>query len=907
VSWLHALRARLRLLFARRSAEQRFDHEIRFHVDMEAERLAREFALPPDEARRRALAAFGGVQSHREALRDGTGTMWISGWSLDFRLGLRMMAKYPGLTLVGVLGIAVAVAIGVIAFTAVETVTSTALPLDEGDRVVAIQNVDLRDNREGRRTHLHDLHVWREALDGVEDLGAYRTIDRNFVSPDIPPLTVRVAEITASGFRLARVAPVRGRYLLDEDERDGAPRVLVLGYSLWQQRLGGRADVIGSVVYLGDVAHTVIGVMPEGFAFPVNNQVWVPLRLNPLAYQRGDAPPVEVFGRLAPGATLADARLQLRTIGDRLSSTYPQSHEQIRPRIVPYTRAFLDGAGTPRLLHLGQLLVSLLLVVIGTNVAVLVYARAASREGELALRTALGASRRRIVAQLFAEALVLSAAASVVGVVVARSVFRVLEPLVRNSADEQIPYWMHLELSPPVILYVAGLTILAAVIIGVIPGLKATRHRISETLSGLSGGYAMQLGRGWKALLVAQVAVSVGLLPVALGGAEAWLRLALAEPGTRETRSVVMAMPLLGVDDRAPASRAVYDSARHASYIDLVDRLARRLEREARFDVIRMSSAPGEESTRPVEIEAGADATPADTIRNGVYARVDAVDSSFFEAFDVRLLAGRTFTAPDTAAGATAVVVNHSFARYFFDERNALGRRFRFRSPPRSDARDSDPGPRLEIVGVVRDFPALADPDALLPRVYLPLRPSEVDPLWLAVRAPSLTVAAAADRIRTIALGVDPSLRFRPIRAMDAMLADAVRVQRLALLGMVSVALSVLLLSAASIYALMSFTVARRRREIGIRCALGAPPGRVLTGVLSGAMRQVGLGILIGVIATGLLAIAARDYGSLLGGLTLAGQLVLTGFAMAVVGMMAAVGPARRALRVQPTEALKAE
>jgi hypothetical protein len=284
---------------------------------------------------------------------------------------------------------------------------------------------------------------------------------------------------------------------------------------------------------------------------------------------------------------------------------------------------------------------------------------------------------------------------------------------------------------------------------------------------------------------------------------------------------------------------------------------------------------------------------------------VSAVDTSYFDAFDMRLLAGRTFTTADAAPGAAAAIVNQSFVTHF-RAAYALGRGFRFVSPEPSDGA-SQAGPRREIVGVVSDFPPLVDPKALLPRVYLPLRPLEVDPLWLAVRAPNLSTAEAADRIRAVALGVDPSLRFRPIRAMDDLLADNLRLQRLALLGLVSVAVSVVLLSAASIYALMAFTVARRRREIGIRRALGARPGRVLTGVLSGAMRQVGLGIVIGTIATGILALAVRDYASLLDGFTLVVQLLLTGLAMALVGLAAALGPARRALRVQPADALKGE
>lgn len=318
---------------------------------------------------------------------NGRGAEWLSGLGLDFTLGLRMLAKSPGLTLVGVVGISVAVTIGAFAFTAVSVVTGSSLPLDEGDRVIAIQSLDTRNNTR-RRLHVHDLAVWRTSLHAVVDLGAYWAAERNLIPADAPAATVRVAEMSASGFRLARVAPIRGRVYTDDDEREGAPDVVVIAHDVWQERLGGRDDVVGSTVRLGAVRHTVIGVMPKGFGFPMNQQAWTPLRVNPSAYLHGEGPPIIVIGRLAPGASLDDARAQLATIGQRLASEFPSSHQYVQPRAIPYGRTFIDGllvgTGMSGLLHLLQVVVGLLLVVIATNVAVLIYARTASRAGEMA-------------------------------------------------------------------------------------------------------------------------------------------------------------------------------------------------------------------------------------------------------------------------------------------------------------------------------------------------------------------------------------------------------------------------------------------------------------------------------------------------------------------------------------------
>jgi putative ABC transport system permease protein len=535
VSWIHAAATRVRLIFASRSTEARIEQELRFHVDMETQRLVRETSLPPDEARRRALASFGGVEAHRDALRAGRGTAWLNGLGLDLKLGFRMLAKYPGLTIVGVLGMSVAVTIGALAFTAVNTAMSRSLPMPDGDRVVSIKAHDAETMDHVGEVVLHDLETWRSSLTAIDGLSAFRLVPANLVVGSAAPVYVLDAEMSASGFRLTRIPPVIGRYLRDDDEREGAPDVAVVGYDLWQNRLGGRPDAIGSTIQLGNTRFTVVGVMPQGFGFPYDNNVWTPLRMDPVRHVRGKAPPLEAFGRLAPGASLEEAQLQLTTIGQRLAAEHPETHRNIRPRISLYSRVFVDSPGVAGLLRLGQVVVSLLLVVIGINVAVLVYARTASRTGEIAVRTALGASRRRIVMQLFGEALALSGVASLVGLVAAHFVFQRVESMIRFSADNHLPYWMELKVTPMVAVYVAGMAVLAAVIIGVIPGVKATQGSVGASIKKSSGGASIRLGRSWTALLVAQVAISVAALPVAIAATEGMVRTITRDFSTPET------------------------------------------------------------------------------------------------------------------------------------------------------------------------------------------------------------------------------------------------------------------------------------------------------------------------------------------------------------------------------------
>jgi putative ABC transport system permease protein len=891
--------ARLRLIFGRRTAESRFESELRFHVDMEAERLVREEGIDPAEARRRAFVALGGVEKHRESLRDGRGTAWLAGLSLDTKLAMRMLVKYPALTFVGVLGLSVAVTIGALAFSAVNAVTATALPLDEGDRVIAIRNIDVLKNDDARQTHLHDMDTWRANARTIADLSAYRIAPVNLLLEGMAPVSVRAVEMSASGFRVARVAPAMGRYIRDDDARPGAPDVVVLGHDLWQKRLGGKADIVGTMIELGTRRHEVIGVMPAGFAFPENNQVWTPLRLSALDFRRGASPSLNVFARLAPGASLSAAQRELATIGERLARDERATHENVRTRVVPYAVSFLDTPFAIRLLHLVQVGVGFLLLIIGTNVAVIVYARTASRATEIAVRTALGASRRRIVGQLFAEAVALTGVAATVGLVVANEVFRRIEQMVRISADDQVPYWIHLEITPVTVVYAAGLAVVAAVIIGLIPALKATKHQVTDNLRGISGA-SMRLGKSWTALLVAQVAVSVMALPFAAQGSWTWIKMMLVDYGTPATRSFVIAEPLMSLDDpQAPDTMRM--RVRQARYAQGVAELRRRLEAlPGGGEVVAMSAIPKQSGMSHFELETLPTDVDSIRARSQHDARAPRVEASYFKAFDVPLLAGREFNPADLTPGANAIIVNRSYHAFYLGGGNALGRRVRLR-PERPG---ENPEPWMEVVGVVEDFPRPVGTESYAPLVYLPMRTEASYPVKLAVRAKNVPLATLGDEIRKTAMSVDPGLRFTSIQTVESLMQQEADTERMALLGIMLVGLSVVLLASAGIYALMSFTVTRRRREIGIRSALGASRARVLLEILAKALKQIGLGIAIGSVTLTVIYRLAGDSGTYLELVKM--MLELAGL-MLVVGVLSTIGPARRALGVQPTEALKGE
>ncbi|HYW07255.1 MAG TPA: ABC transporter permease, partial [Longimicrobium sp.] len=328
------------------------EEEMRFHIEMEAERRARERGIAPAEARREAAVAFGGVERYKEEGRDVRGVTRVVGLSLDFKLGLRMLARYPGLTIVAVLAMSFGIAIGAGGFEFVKDQLFPPLPYSEPGRIVRIQNVSTRTMRVEPRM-LHDFAFWRGRLRSVDQLGALQLRERNLVAGTTRGVVAEAA-VTAAMFDLVRRAPLLGRRLTPADEAPGAPAVVVLGYDAWRERFGADRAVVGRVVRLGREQATVVGVMPEHFAFflprrettlPAPQDVWVPFRMNPLDHARAAGPAVELFGQLAPGATVERARAELATLGAVAADEWPDTHARLKPELLTFARPFSGAHG----------------------------------------------------------------------------------------------------------------------------------------------------------------------------------------------------------------------------------------------------------------------------------------------------------------------------------------------------------------------------------------------------------------------------------------------------------------------------------------------------------------------------------------------------------------------------------
>jgi predicted permease len=886
-----------------RDPKEELTEELQFHLEERTrEYIAR--GMSPEAAREAASKRFGDATRVRDACapmlaadraQEQRRTLWRISW-LDVKLGLRMFVKYPGLSLVSVMGMAVAIAIGAGYFTVLGTWLDSSLPLPEGERIVSIRKVGggSTDNASGA-----EFLQLRDELQTVRDIGTFRDQRRNLAA-DGRVDVVEVAAMTASGFRVARIAPVVGRVLTDDDERPGATPVVVIGFDEWQRRFAGDPRILERTLRLDDTVYAIVGVMPQGFGFPINYRYWVPLTVSPDI----EADRLFVFGRLADGFSMKDARAEVTAVGDRMAADLPNGRSQRRMRVMGYTHAFIGIQGPEMELAMRALQfgVSVLLLIVAINVAVLVYARTATRLGEIAVRTALGASRSRVVSQLFVEALVPSLAAAVIGLAIAKVALGMLLDAVASEGDgaSRLLVLLDFSLTPAVILYVTALAILAAVIAGVIPALNATGKRVQRGLQFFSSRSAgAQLGPMWTAMIVLQVAVAVALLPTALYAGSQFFRQAAKRPAvganglvraslgfSREGRAV-------GVDSRLP---------------ELTTALTQRLEADPEIASVTFTdSFPGQEGFGAFEVEDAATTTATSSTAKGpiVTGRRSVVAVNLFDVFEIPVIAGRGFSAADARPEPTVVIVDDTFVQKVGG--NVIGRRIRY-----TGTEDGDPtnSPWFEIVGVVPAFstdftaPSGPSPWGPSPRVFHPGRPGTGGMSTMVVRLSGSPSPQLTPRLRQLAATVHPALRLETVEGVVESWNNGQKFLRLMATAIIVVMSSVLLLSAAGIYAMMSFTVARRRREIGIRAALGADARRILAGIFRRAATQLAAGV-----ALGLTVAAALDWlgeGASTGGnmLVLVPGVVAV---MTVVGMAAAVAPARRGLAVQPTEALREE
>ena len=804
---------------------------------------------------------------------------------LDFKVGFRMLARYPGLTLVGTVAIAVAIALGTIYFEAVNKYQNPRLPIRDGDRVISIHVWDANAVApEGRL--LHDFATWREQVKTVDHLGAAIVFVRNLATEDGRVEPVRGAEVTASAFGLLETAPLLGRPLTAHDEQPAEPPVVVIGHTLWKTRFASDPGVVGRTVKLGTATATVVGVMPEGFGFPVSERIWTPLRVDGSALAPRTGPAVSIFGRLAPGASIDAARAELDVIGARVAAISPETHKNLRPRVTTYAKPLAEGGVglvIRNVLYAVNAIFLMLLAVVCANVATLVFARTATRGWEIAVRNALGASRGRIISQLFIEAVVLAAVAAILGLVVAT--FSLRWGLSLLAGSDGMPFWINDSLSWTTVLYTALLTLFGAAIVGILPALRITKINVQDALrSENAAGSRLRFGGFWTTVIVVQVAITVAFLPLAAGGVFESNRFRQRAEGIGAERYLTARVDMDREDHMA-------DSAAFATRARVsLDELERRLGAEPGVEHVAFADRLPVMDQFKYQIEVDAmTGTPATGLRRSTLVHVSR---GFFATFGTSLVAGRDFGPLDFETG-RVMIVNESFTRHVLGDRNPVGQRIRIVSGEDNSVAGED---WYEIVGMVKDFGwqlPLPQEQSAMYRPRLPMPGADVS-LAVRVRDPD----GFAGRLRSVAADVDPMVRLTDVQPLAGVGGSEATINWALTAVAWLISFIVLLLSATGIHSLMSFTVARRTREIGIRAALGAPPGRIVAGIFSRAFLQISAGVLAG---SGLAALLG------LGSMREVLLLLAADGIMLVVGLTACAVPLRRALRIDPTEALRAE
>ena len=751
----------------------------------------------------------------------------------------------------------------------------------------------------------------------MTDLGAWRDVTRNLIVDAGDARPVEVAEITASGFRIAEGAPLLGRVLVAADEQAGAPPVAVLGYEVWRTRFVSDPDVLGRTVQLGNEYATVVGVMREGFAFPVSHELWMPLRMDTLDQAPRSGPAITVFGVLAPGVTLETAQAELTTLGRRAAIQLPATHEHLQPRVAAYAKMFSNPSGEERGILLSVYVFAvLLLVLVCGNVALLLFARAATRESELVVRSALGASRSRIVAQLFAEALVLGGVAAVVGLVAADFVLRSWGVNFLEVNLGRLPFWYDLRLSPATVLFAIGLTVLGSAIAGVMPALKVTRGMGSRLKQAAAGAGGLQFGGVWTAVIVVQVAITVAFPAIVY--VEQWeLRHIQAfEAGFAAEEYLAVRIEM----DAPIVPGATADSARVAERSSLassVEELRRRVAAEPGVAGVTFVDRLPRTPRPQYDIELSDDPTviaqsarvastgPRPPFRE---ATVAGIEPTYFDVLETPMLAGRAFNAADLAPGSSVAIVDQGFVDQVLQGRNPIGQQVRFVQDG-DDAAARGSNPWFEVVGVVKEL-GMGAPTrkGRAAGFYVPATPDRFDRVYMMVHVRGDPMLLGP-QLREIAAAVDPTLRLSELQRVDEVTDDILWVVGLWLRVTIMMTAVALLLSLSGIYAVLSFIVARRTREIGIRAALGASRRRVVAAIFRRPLSQVGLGVLAGGALIAVAGSIETEMPGLSGQLSLTQVAILLAYATLMLGvcLLACVVPTRRALGVEPTIALRVD
>ncbi len=796
-----------------------------------------------------------------------------------------MLLRTPLLSIVAILTIGLGVGAVTFASIVVYAVMFRGPPVRDADKLMVVEEWR-REDGDQLGVPLNDYHDLRDRVASFAVLSALYMGTVNVAADDAPPERYTGAFVTAHALDMLGVRPLLGRTFRAGDDVPGAPALIVLGYNPWRTRFGADPNILGRTLRVNGEAAQVIGVMPEGFHFPLNQEVWVPHRVDPTSLPRRGGQPLQVMGYLRAGVSVEAAAAEVESAGRGIAGEHPEGYEGVSIEMQGFTESFIP----PEIVMTMRLLMAMVtgvLLVACANVANVLLARSVVREREVAVRSALGAHRWRVVRQLLFEAVMLGLAGGIAGTVIANVALGLFQD---SIGDIDKPYWMIFRLDPPVLIATTLVTLLAAVGAGIWPALRASGGDAGTILRDESrGSSGLRTGRLTHVLVVAELAVSCGLMIAAGLMIDALAAMNRLELGFQPDTVMTARIGLFDSDYPDPDARSRF-------YHELLDRLA--VEPGVESATLTMQLPGTGQGRVPFEVEGERYATPAARPRTGIAAGA----TGYFETFAVPLVEGRGFERAESERGGEPVaVVSQSFVERHLGAGSALGRRIR--------VGDEDDAPWLRVVGVAADAHPGVDPfggggEVLRDAVYLPLAQRDLRFMSIAVRtggAPQELVGS----IRRAVTAEDANLPIYFVRTLREAVDMGSSFHRIFGSLFVIFGTAALFLAAVGLYGVMDFSVASRTREMGVRTALGASRGSVFRLVLGRVGTQLALGATLGI---GLGLALAFPLSSAFFGVRLWDPVVYGSIVgmLGLTGLLATIAPAWRAVRVDPVVALRA-
>jgi putative ABC transport system permease protein len=799
----------------------------------------------------------------------------------DLRFGLRTLRQSPGFTFVAVLCIALGIGVNITIFSVVNAILLRPLPFYEPERIVVVHSTQLKNDIDEAGVSYLDLRDLKEQSDRLFTEIAATTGRSLTLGGGEEPERVLGAGITANLLPMLGIQPVVGRLFREDEDRAGAPNVVLLSYDLWLRRYGGDRKVVGSTILVNAEPHTVVGVMPPRFRFPYQQDAWVPLV--PLVHEEERSErSLWVLARLAPQMTVPQAQAAIEAFAKRQAERYPDVHAGWSAAVWTLRREMVEEEVQLMVLTM-QGAVFFVLLIAAANVANLLLARATARQREVAIRSAFGASRWRIVRQLLTESVMVSLAGGALGVLVGQWGIKLLDAAM--PADNPPPYWMHWEIDRPVLLFTVALAVATGIIFGLAPALQAARPDLNAALKegGRGAGGSVARNKLRNTLVVLEVALSLVLLVGASLFVRSFMKLQGASGGFDPAQILTLRIHLPGdvYEEELPKTRKVEELARVLAAVPGVQAVGA-------SNNIPLGGGGGGAN---VLIE-GQPVAPGE--EPGIF--FTGITADWLRTLDVRPTAGRGLTAGEAGSRSAVALVNATFAQRFW-KGDAVGRRFRLK--------DEEDTRWITVVGVVPDFKNEdlnddTEPSAYLPFPYLAIRNTG---FILRTRGEPLETAAAA---RAAIRAADPGIPVFEVADMETVRMSGVWEYGLFGKMFSTFGIIALFLAAIGVYGVLSYVVGQRLREIGVRVALGAQRWHVLRLVVRQGLVLATVGIALGLVgAFGV----TRVVGEILYDVSPTDPVSFVAISLLLAGIacLASYVPARRATAVDPLEALRAE